>query len=156
MAQENVLIAFTKWLFKWALIWIFGLSALTAMLVGGIYAWDWWSQDRHAAAIEPVVYSEFSGDQIAKPSFYTKCPAGFPTFVGFTNRSTRTVERVSIMVSATKRDHSTDLIKDGLVSMDRVVRPGGQYGSCFKFFDNMFDDIGLDFKGKVWSARFAP
>jgi hypothetical protein len=127
MASPNVLIDFTKWIFKWVGIFIAGGLLIGLLVAGAGWGWTWLSHDRHAANIRIVVFSP-------KPKTGEKgvCTDDkFPVFVGFVNGSSRTVEYVSIVVNAHLLGHSSDILDYSHVTADDVVAPGAGFGRCY-------------------------
>jgi hypothetical protein len=54
----NILIDFTKWVFKWLAILLVGLLAVVFALIGGWWTWNWWSYGSHEKQIEIVAKNE--------------------------------------------------------------------------------------------------
>lgn len=66
MKDENQIIGFVKWLFKWLLIVILGLIVLALGIWGATYAYEYWTNDRHLKNVEVVVFdgSLYESDDI--------------------------------------------------------------------------------------------
>ena len=62
----NVLIDFTKWVFKWLAILLVGLLAVVFVLIGGWWTWNWWSYERHEKQIEVVAINSAARNVIVQ------------------------------------------------------------------------------------------
>lgn len=139
----NVLIDFTKWLFKWIVIFVVGVVVLAVFLGGGWWAWNWWSYERHKNGIEVVALNSVAPEALKSKVVResdnkeagTFCAGSdFPIFVGYINKSSRSIEYVSIDISAHLPDHSTNILEYGShVDSDRIIEPGGGFGFCRQF-----------------------
>jgi hypothetical protein len=145
MAQQgNVLIDFTKWLFKCIAILFVSVVALAILVGGGWWTWDWWSYARHKDRIEVVAMNSATPEESSKRKFITEsdekdvvtlCVGGeFPIFIGYVNKSSRTIELISIDVTAHLPERSTNILTyDSTVKSDQIIKPGEGYGSCWRF-----------------------
>lgn len=140
----NPMIVYTKWLLKWLGITILSLIAIAVLGAGGVWAWQWWSHDRHAANIDIVVKhkNQWSNDPSVEPAptklvggTASPCPEdSHPVFVGIVNRSSKTIDYISIRVSAHLPDYSTNILPySSDANMDRIVPPTGGFGQCWMF-----------------------
>ncbi len=60
MASGNILIDYTKWLIKWALIIFISVIVLIALLIGYSSFANWWKNDRHIKNVIVKVVNESS------------------------------------------------------------------------------------------------
>jgi hypothetical protein len=162
----NILIDFTKWVFKWLAILLVGLLAVVFALIGGWRSWNWWSYERHEKQIKIVGIN--SAAPLSSPKVVlaerdksAMCAGSeFPIFVGFVNNSSRTVESLVIEMTARLPERSTNILTYGSrVEMDRIIEPGGGYGSCWRF--SVRDEYRTDpqvskaiYSGKIAYVRF--
>lgn len=121
-AEGNALIGFTKWVLKWIGIVVGSLIALALVATGVAYSYQWWTVGRHAAEIKLVV----SNGKHCKDK-------EFPTFVGFVNDSSETVEYVSIRVRAYLPNRSPEILNYSEVKFDDLVKPTEGIGNCYAF-----------------------
>jgi hypothetical protein len=164
----NILIDFTKWVFKWLAIILVGLLALGFASIGGWWTWNWWSYERHKKQIDVVAINSAapaSGPKVVverdgKTAEAMCAGSEFPIFVGFINKSSRTIESLVIEVNARLPEHSTNILTYGSrVEMDRIIEPGAGYGSCWRF--SVRDEYRTDpqitkaiYSGKINFVRF--
>jgi hypothetical protein len=158
----NILIDFTKWVFKWLAILLVGLLAVVFALIGGWWTWYWWSYERHEKQIEVVAINSAAPSSSPKAVFAERECAGsdFPIFVGFFNNSSRTVESIVIDVTARLPERSTNILTYGSrVEMDRIIEPRTGFGSCWKF--SVRDEYRTEpqfskaiYSGKITYVRF--
>lgn len=164
--QSNILIDFTKWIFKWLAIFVAGLVVLGLLLMGGMLTWEWWSYGRHKGLISVLtVNSATQKDtkillESGKSPEQTCAGGPFPIFVGFVNKSSRTVEYIGIDVSARLPGRSTNILTyDSYVKMDQIVEPGSGFGQCWRF--SVIDDYKNNpelskaiYSGRISNVRF--
>lgn len=126
MAQSgNVLIDFTKWVFKWMAIVI---AMLTCAGLVAMIAYSWWTHDRFFSAVSIRVDRD-----IKTPDGKLACNVDFPLFVSITNKSSRAVVNSQFEVSAHLPGHSDDITTGwALVRLDNVIPPGGAYAQCYR------------------------
>jgi hypothetical protein len=163
----NILIDFTKWVFKWLAILLVGLLAVVFALIGGWWTWNWWSYERHEKQIEVVAINSAAplsspklADRDGKSPEAMCAGSEFPIFVGFVNNSSRTVESLAIEMTARLPERSTNILTYGSrVEMDRIIKPGAGFGSCWKF--SVRDEYRTDpqvskaiYSGKIAYVRF--
>jgi hypothetical protein len=98
--QGNVLIDFTKWIFKCIAILVGSVVVLAILVGGGWWTWNWWSYARHNDRIEVVAMNSATpGSSKSKikteydKDVGTLCVGGeFPIFIGYVNNSSRTID----------------------------------------------------------------
>lgn len=161
----NPLIEFTKWLLKWMIIVTGGILALALLVGSGIWTWNWLNHERHIPALRVVVINGEapivpSNVVAGEKSAESLCRGEFPIFVGYTNESSRTVERISISVVAHLPEHSTNILGwEAEVTMDRIVAPKAGFGGCWKFplktdYQKNPKSFQANYEGKVRSVTF--
>jgi hypothetical protein len=135
MAQQgNVLIDFTKWIFKCIAILVGSVVVLAILVGGGWWTWNWWSYARHKDRIEVVAMNSATPGSSKREhdKDAALCVGGeFPIFVGYINNSSRTIEYISIDVTAHLPERSTNILTyDSTVTSDHIVDPGSGAKSC--------------------------
>jgi hypothetical protein len=166
--QGNALIDFTRWLFKCIAILVAGVVVLAILVGGGWWTWNWWSYERHKDRIE-VVAMNIATPGLPKSKFITEldqkdvgtlCGGEFPIFVGYVNNSSRTIEYISIDVTARLPERSTNILTyDSTVKSDQIIQPGGGFGICSRFVvDKDYKDnpeiTKAIYSGKINYVRF--
>jgi hypothetical protein len=141
-AEGNVLIGFTKWVLKWIGIVAGSLIALALVAAGVAYSYHWWTVLRHEAAIKLVV----SNHKHCTDKF-------FPTFVGFVNDSSKTVEYLSIRVRAYLPTRSPEILNYSEVKFDRLVKPTEGFGNCFSFVPRDEFKEAKDLEKAIYTAE---
>ena len=164
----NTLIEYTKWLLKWLGIALLSLIIFAGVIGGGIWGWQWWSHDRHAANVEIVVRHKNQWSKLARTQSSTAdtntdplCSSDtHPVFVGIVNNSSKTIEYVWIKISAHLPRHSTNVLKyNAQATSDRIVAPGEGFGHCWVFeFDTKYannsETENAIYEGTLYSVRF--
>jgi hypothetical protein len=155
VAGNNVLIDYTKWILKWVGIVVGSLLVIALLIGGGSFGWDWWNHDRYLSKLYVLAYNENAN--LPKKS---TCKDAYPIFVGFVNRSSRTVENITISITAHLPGHSTDILDNGWVSMDNIVKPGDMFGLCYNLAIRQPYKMDLtvdkaEYEGKVTSVTFS-
>lgn len=142
----NLIIGFMKWLLKWIAIISGSLIVLAILIGGGFGAWFWWSHARHIQDLHLVVRNtnalvEAESQALGGKSAGSMCTKEFPIFVAYTNESPLIVEKIYIKITARLPNHSTNILDwSSSVSMDRIVKPKGGFGGCWKFaFDSQYE-----------------
>jgi len=169
MAQHgNVLIDFTKWLFKCIAILFASVVVLAILVGGGFWTWNWWFYERHKDRIE-VVARNSATPVLSKSKFITEldekdvetlCKGELPIFIGYVNNSSRTIEYISIDVTARLPERSTNILNyDSTVKFDRIIDPGGGFGNCGRFtvrdeYKNHPEIAKAIYSGKINYVRF--
>lgn len=132
-----------SWLvFKWLLIGLAGLIALIAVCVGGYFGWQWYFHGRHVNNIEAV--ARIDGDLCKRPDY--------PVFVGFSNKSGRTIDHVSFTLQAKVPGRSSNIADYHSYSSDTVIKPSEGFGHCYKL--PKLSELVLDLKSLDWSLRY--
>ena len=110
---------------------------------------------------EGVTLEQVRSHNVGSPSVDSaRCTGDHPIFVSFTNGSSRTVEYISIEISAHLPNHSTNILSwNSKATMDRVVHPKEGYGGCWKFpfsdeYTKNSETRNAVYEGHVWSVRF--
>lgn len=123
--SENILIGYTKWLFKWIAFSVLGLVGVGLFVALIAWGWEWFNNDRHVGQIEAVTSNKvMSKDE-------TRCSASLPIFIGYVNHSSKTIERISFEVESYKPGFSTNLLPTKYISYDRITAPGEGWGECW-------------------------
>ncbi len=187
--NTNVLIEFTKWLLLWVAK-IFGCLVILAIVIGfGVWGWNWWNYERHLSKIDVVVKVEdinlkelgvsiedafnfFNGDLskvsteglklIQKKGPKTGCSAEYPLMVAFYNGSSKTINNISIQLSAYLPGRSTNVLdwSNHSIDYDYITEPKKVYGACWKEFKvkdefkNDPDISKLIYKGSINYVSF--
>jgi len=137
MAQHgNVLIDFTKWLFKCIAILFASVVVLAILVGGGFWTWNWWFYERHKNRIEVVALNSATPG-LFKSNFITRddkdaatqCGGEFPIFIGYLNNSSRTIEYISIDVTAHLPERSTNILTYSTAKSDQIIKPGEGFSS---------------------------
>jgi hypothetical protein len=158
--QGNVLIDFTKWLFKCIVV-------LVVLAVGGFWTWNWWFYQRHKDRIEVMALNSATPG-LFKSNFITRdhkdaetqCGGEFPIFIAYLNNSSRTIEYISIGVTAHLPERSTNILTyDSTASSDQIVKPDEGVSSCWRFtFVNYYKNdpeiAKAIYSGKINYVRF--
>jgi hypothetical protein len=111
-----------SWLIvKWLLLILVGIVALCAVGIGLYYGHAWYTYDRHAALVEPVIRLD---SELCKTG-------GYPLFIAFSNKSTKTIDRVSFTIGAKVPERSSELAEYKSVSSDTIIKPGAGIGHCY-------------------------
>lgn len=117
---EAILIVIKK-VFQWLVTAMFAMVLLLALLVGLVFAKDWYFQGRHLAKVQVEV------------SLSTAlCKEDHPLFIRITNGSERTIRSTSLQVDVTKQGYSTKINDEARYVSDKVLKPGETTGSCWK------------------------
>ncbi|MGA0882446.1 MAG: hypothetical protein ACO3QP_06505 [Burkholderiaceae bacterium] len=117
---EAILIVIKR-LFQWLVTAMVAIVLLLGLLVGLVFAKDWYFQDRHLAKVQVEV------------SLSTAlCKPDHPLFIRITNGSERTIRSTSIQVDITKLGYSTKINDEARYVSDKVLKPGETTGSCWK------------------------
>ncbi len=117
---EAILIVVKK-VFQWLVTAMVAMVLLLALLVGLVFAKDWYFQGRHLAKVQVEV------------SLSTAlCKEDHPLFIRITNGSERTIRSTSIQVDVTKQGYSTKINDEARYVSDKVLKPGETTGSCWK------------------------
>jgi hypothetical protein len=136
MSETNVLIGFTKWIFKWLGIIAGGLVVLSLVVFAVWWPWNWWSHERHKNALVVRAINSQDAERISKvktkDNIVPCAETEFPVFVGFSNKSSRVVEYIRVRVTAHLPNHSTDILSYQTVESDRIVPPGDRWAKCYQ------------------------
>ncbi|MEY3953007.1 MAG: hypothetical protein RL320_1809 [Pseudomonadota bacterium] len=117
---EAILIVIKK-VFQWLVTAMVAMVLLLALLVGLVFAKDWYFQGRHLAKVQVEV------------SLSTAlCKEDHPLFIRITNGSERTIRSTSLQVDVTKQGYSTKINDEARYVSDKVLKPGETTGSCWK------------------------
>jgi hypothetical protein len=108
-------------IFKWLLIALAGLVALLAIGIGIYFGHAWYTYDRHAALVEPVVRID---GELCKTGAY-------PLFIAFNNKSSKTIDRVSFHIIAKVPGYSSNISDYRTISSDRIIKPSQGLGTCY-------------------------
>jgi hypothetical protein len=111
-----------SWLIvKWILIALAAIVVLTAIGVGIYYAHNWYTYDRHAEAVTPFIRID---PELCKTG-------GYPLFIAFSNKSSKTIDRVSFTIGAKVQGRSSDIADYKSVSSDTIIKAGDGIGHCY-------------------------
>jgi hypothetical protein len=141
---------------------------LAILVGGGWWTWDWWSYARHKDRIEVVAMNSATpGSSNSKieteydKDVRTLCVGGeFPIFIGYVNNSSRTIEYISIDVTAHLPERSTNILTyDSTVKSDQIIDPGRGFGSCWRFtvrdeYKNHLEIAKAIYSAKINYVRF--
>lgn len=109
----------SRLIFKWLLISILGLLSIASLVSAGVWFWGWYSHTRHIENIRAVIHL----DKCENPLF--------PLFVGFVNKSEKTIQKVSFSLSAKRKGRSTDLARYHDYADDNIIKPNDGAGQCW-------------------------
>ena len=165
--QGNVLIDFTKWLLKCIAILFVSVVVLVVLVGGGWWTWNWWSYERHRDRIEVVAMNSATPGlskskmvtELDRKDVGTLCKGEFPIFVGYVNKSSRTIELISIDVTAHLPERSTNILTYSTARSDQIIEPGGGFGSCWRFtvrdeYKNDPEIANAIYSGKINYVQF--
>lgn len=112
-----------SWLIvKWLLLTIAALIALIGVAVATYFGHHWYTYERHAAKIEPIIRID---DKL--------CAKGdYPLFISFVNKSGATIDRVSFTLEARMPGRSSNIASFENYSSDAIIKPGEGFGSCYR------------------------
>jgi len=129
-----------SWLiFKWLMISVATVIALTAVGIGIYFAYQWFAYDRHVAKIETMINT---AESLCDTTDH-------PLFVGFVNRSSRTISKVSFVIQARVSSHSTNIAQYDSRSSDDIMQPNEGMGHCWTL--PTFSEPVKDFRTLNWS-----
>src|SRR5262249_52614587 len=132
--QGNALIDFAKFLFKCIAILVAGIVVLAILVVGGVLTWEWWFYTRHKDRIEVVAISRDTPELSKRWDAASRCGGEFPIFVLYLNNSSRTIEYISINVTAHLPERSTNILTyNSDATSDQIVKPNEGFSSCWQF-----------------------
>lgn len=134
----NILIDYTKWLFKYLFFAMLGLAALSAIFFSIVSGSDWYSKGRHAAKIEVSAWNcldpKSGVERLFKDGQKCLCDAEASTLILVNNNSTRTMKKYSIAITGHLPEHSNDITADlYTMDLDDVLAPNGGKGQCYFF-----------------------
>jgi hypothetical protein len=135
-----------SWLiFKWLLIATLVLIAISAMIAGFAYGYDWFTHARHQQNVELIVNGELR-----------ECSKDFPIHVLVGNKSERAIEKVEFRLAARRKGRSTDLAKYHSYSDDHIIPPQQGYANCWRAPDliEAADSAALDWSIAYRHVRF--
>jgi hypothetical protein len=141
-------VVFAYRLFKWALITVVVVAALTGATAASIYGYKWWTHDRHVAKVQIATFIDTQ--HCTEP--------GHPLAVVIKNGSAKTVEHTYFRFTARRPNRSTD-IADNPWWSDQIVKPGESWGECLPSmlrFPYLSEDLRtLEWGTRAWEIRFA-
>jgi hypothetical protein len=130
-----------SWLIlKWLLIASAALIVLVAAGVGIYFANEWYTYGRHAAQVQPWIRID---PELCKTG-------GYPLFIGFTNKSDKTVDRVWFGIVAKVPGHSTNVSDYKTLSSDKIIKPDEGFGTCYSLPKLSTDELPSTLE---WSLR---
>jgi hypothetical protein len=98
-----------------------------AILGVGAGGYLWWSNASDSAAAEKVI-ATLRYDT-------TGCQRDFPVFVGFVNRSARTVKSIYFGVTIRRKGYSNTVGSLPSLTQDKILGPGEGFGWCYAMPD---------------------
>jgi hypothetical protein len=130
-----------SWLIvKWSLIAIGSLLVLTGLVVGGYFAYKWYTYDRHISNTGFAV--EFSEKYCSTP--------GFPIYVSVANGSDRTINSVTFTLEAKRKGYSGNIAAYNSYASDKIIPPHEAFAWCWKVPD--LTDKTADPQSLQWSV----
>lgn len=138
-----------SWLiFKWLLITIAVLISLAAAGIGFYFAQQWYTHDRHAAAVQ--LYISFDQNFCASQEY--------PIGVLVMNKSSRTITRTTFTLEAFVPGRSTNIAQSEFYSDDHIIKPGANHTYCWRvppLREKVMDFRKLDWVFGYQSFKFA-
>jgi hypothetical protein len=149
---KNPLIEFAKWLLKAAAFAVLSVVGLGLLSWGGYALWSWYDKDRHVAKIDLQVFSD-------QKHLESLCKDGGVVFVGYVNHSGRTIEYLTVDVTAHRPGRSTDILTGAKANYDYVTKPEAGFGDCWSFpfaynEDKNPENAKAEYEGKISWVKF--